>query len=140
MINPIYPCLWFDGNAKEASEFYCSIFEESKILSDTPFVVIIEINGSKFMLLNGGPEFKFNEAISFVINCENQNEIDYYWEKFSLGGIPGKCGWITDKYGVSWQIVPTILSKLMNDPQKAPKVMYKFMQMKKFEIQTLLDL
>ena len=91
------------------------------------------------MGLNGGPEFKFNEAVSFVVNCETQEEIDMYWDKLTQGGQEGKCGWLTDKFGVSWQIVPSILGKLMNDPEKAPKAMYAFMQMKKFDIEKLLN-
>jgi len=100
-------------------------------------VVIFELNGTKFMGLNGGPEYKFNEAVSFVVNCETQDEIDIYWNKLTEGGQEGKCGWLKDKFGVSWQIVPTILGKLMNDPEKAPRVMYAFMQMKKFDIEKL---
>lgn len=139
MINPIYPCLWFDGQAKEAAEYYCSIFPNSKIFSTNPIVAVFELNGAKFMALNGGPEFKFSESISFVVSCETQEEIDYYWEKLGAGGEEGKCGWIKDKYGVSWQVVPAVLGKLMNDPEKAPRVMYAFMQMKKFNIEKLLQ-
>ena len=139
MSNPIYPCLWFDNQAKSAADFYCSVFKNSKITIDTPMVVTFELNGRKFMGLNGGPIFKFNEAVSFVVNCETQEEIDYYWEKLTEGGQEGKCGWLKDKFGMSWQIVPAILGQLMNDPEKAPKVMYAFMQMKKFDIQKLKD-
>ena len=139
-ISPVYPCLWFDGNAIEAVEFYCSIFPDSKIVSQNPFVVIFHIKNTKFMALNGGPEYKFNGAISFVVNCNNQQEIDYFWEKLSSGGQIGKCGWLQDKFGVSWQIVPTILGKLMNNPDKAPKVMFEFMQMTKFDIEKLLKI
>ncbi len=138
MANPIFPCLWFDGNAESAAIFYCSIFPNSAIISQNPMVVIFNLNGEKFMGLNGGPEFTFNEAVSFVITCENQQEIDHYWIKLSEGGKEGKCGWVKDKFGVSWQIVPSILGQLMNDPEKAPKVMYAFMQMKKFDIEKLL--
>jgi len=139
MANPIYPCLWFDGKAHEAAEYYCSVFPNSKILSLNPMVAIFELNGTKFMGLNGGPEFKFTEAVSFVVNCETQEEIDMYWSKLTMGGQEGKCGWLVDKFGVSWQIVPSILGKLMNDPEKAPKAMYAFMQMKKFDIEKLLN-
>ena len=97
MTNQIYPCLWFDGQAKAAAEFYCSIFENSKITTDTPMVVLFELNGKKFMGLNGGPQFKFNEAISFVVDCETQEEIDYYWGALSAGGSESKCGWLDDK-------------------------------------------
>lgn len=138
MNQSIYPCLWLDGKAKDVADFYCDIFPQSKVNSVNPMVVIFELNGNKFMALNGGPEYKFNEAVSFVVNCETQEEIDHYWEKLTDGGTEGKCGWLKDKFGVSWQVVPSILGKLMNDPEKAPKVMYAFMQMKKFDIATLL--
>lgn len=138
MNKSIYPCLWFDGQAKAAADYYCSIFKNSTILNVTPMVVIFELNSTKFMALNGGPEYKFTEAISFVVNCETQEEIDKYWNKLTEGGQEGKCGWLKDKYGISWQIVPEILGKLMSDPEKAPKVMYAFMQMKKFDIEKLL--
>ena len=137
MINPIYPCLWFDGQSQSAADFYCSVFPNTKILSANPMAVIFELNGQKFMGLNGGPEYKFNEAVSFVVNCETQEEIDHYWNKFAEGGQEGKCGWIKDRFGVSWQIIPTILGKLMSDPEKAPKAMYAFMQMKKMDIEKL---
>ena len=139
MTNLIYPCLWFDGQSKEVVDFYCSIFPNSKIISINPMVVIFELNGARFMALNGGPEFNFNEAVSFVISCETQDEIDMYWSKLTAGGKEGKCGWLKDKFGVSWQVVPSILGKLMNDPERAPKVMYAFMQMKKFIIEKLLN-
>ncbi|OAQ38290.1 hypothetical protein A5893_16000 [Pedobacter psychrophilus] len=137
MSNKLFPCLWFDGKAKEAATFYCSIFKNSKIISENPITVIFELNETKFMALNGGPEYKFSPANSYVITCENQDEIDHYWSKLSEGGKPGKCGWLDDKYGISWQIVPSILGKLMNNPETAPKVMYAFMQMSKFDIQQL---
>lgn len=134
----IYPCLWFDQNAHEAVAYYQSIFKDCKILNQTPFVVIFELHGKKMMALNGGPEFKFNEAVSLVISCQTQEEIDYYWEKLTqAGGEGGKCGWLKDKYGFSWQVVPAMLGKWMSDPNKAPKVMYAFMQMKKFDIAAL---
>jgi len=139
MTNQLYPCLWFDGKAKEVATYYCSIFKNSKIISENPFVVIFELNGNKFMGLNGGPEYKFSPATSFVIECETQTEIDYYWEKLGENGVYNKCGWLDDKYGVTWQIVPAILGKLMSDPEKAPRVMYAFMQMTKFDIETLLN-
>ena len=101
--------------------------------------VVFEINQSKFMALNGGPEYKFSAANSYIITCDTQEEIDYYWDQFGREGQPGKCGWMIDKYGVSWQIVPSILGSLMNDPEKAPKVMYAFMQMSKFDIEKLIN-
>ena len=277
MTNQIYPCLWFDGQAKAASEFYCSVFKNSKITADTPMVVIFELNGKKFMGLNGGPKFKFtpaisifvtcesinetndtwnklidggkalipidkqpwserygwvqdkfgltwqisvvnnagdkqkitpsmlftgnqfgkaeeaikfytsvfdnssidllihypaednnagkvmysefklnqhdiiamdgpgahdytfNEAVSLVVNCETQKEIDYYWNKLTEGGEESMCGWLKDKFGVSWQIVPTIIGKLMSDPEKSQRVMQAVLQMRKLDIETLLN-
>jgi predicted 3-demethylubiquinone-9 3-methyltransferase (glyoxalase superfamily) len=102
-------------------------------------VVIFELNETKFMALNGGSQYKFSVANSYVITCDTQNEIDYYWEKLGDGGLYNKCGWLEDKFGISWQIVPSILGQLMNDPEKAPKVMYAFMQMTKFEIEKLVN-
>ncbi len=139
MTNTIYPCLWFDGNAHTVSDFYCSVFPNSTIISTNPMVAVFELNGNRFMGFNGGPDFKFNEAVSFVINCETQDEIDYYWNKLTEGGHESKCGWLKDKYGVFWQIVPSILGKLMNDPEKAPRVMYALMQMKKLDIEKLIQ-
>lgn len=100
-------------------------------------VVTFELNGTKFMALNAGPEFKFNEAVSFVVDCETQDEIDFYWKKLTAGGSEGQCGWLKDKFGVSWQIVPTVLSKLMSTPEKSQKVFQAIMQMKKLEIEKL---
>jgi predicted 3-demethylubiquinone-9 3-methyltransferase (glyoxalase superfamily) len=136
----LYPCIWFDGQAQAAASFYCSVFKDSKIISDNNIVVIFELMGNKFMGLNGGPQFKVNEAISFVVDCETQEEIDYYWASLIVeGGVEGQCGWLKDKYGVSWQIVPTILPHLLSDPQKAPRVMNAYMKMAKFDIAALLN-
>lgn len=138
MKNETYPCLWFDNQAKSAADFYCSIFPNSKITTDTPMVVNFELNGKKFMGLNGGPLFKFNEAVSFVIPCENQQEIDHYWNKLTAdGGQESQCGWLKDKFGLSWQVVPSILGELMSDPEKGQRVVQAFMKMKKFDIETL---
>jgi len=138
MTNQIYPCLWFDNQAQDAAKFYCSVFKNSKITADNQMVVAFELNGKKFIGLNAGPLFQFNEAISFVVDCETQEEIDYYWNKLTAdGGNEGSCGWLKDKFGVSWQIVPTVLPKLLSDPGKAQKVMQAYMQMKKFDIKTL---
>ena len=139
MTETIYPCLWFDMNAKEAAEFYCTVFQNSKILQETALVVTFEINGTKFMGLNGGPKYSFTPATSFVIECDTQEEIDYYWDKLGKDGRYDRCGWLSDKYGLSWQIVPRILSKLMADSEKAPKVINAFLQMQKFDIATLLN-
>jgi predicted 3-demethylubiquinone-9 3-methyltransferase (glyoxalase superfamily) len=139
MNTSIYPCLWFDNQAQEAANYYCNIFPNSKIISSNPMAVIFELKGERFMGLNGGPSFKFNEAVSFVISCETQADIDYYWEKLTQNGEEGKCGWLKDQYGVSWQVVPAMMDQWMNNPEKAPKVMYAFMQMKKLNIEKLMQ-
>ncbi|HMS69816.1 MAG TPA: VOC family protein [Saprospiraceae bacterium] len=140
MKKQIYPCLWFDGQAKEAATFYCNLFENDKIIDDNPLVCRWEINGMVFMGLNGGPKFKFTEAVSFVVECESQAEIDKYWNTLtSDGGEESNCGWCRDKYGLSWQIVPSILPKLMGNPDKREAVTNAFLKMKKFDIQTLLN-
>jgi predicted 3-demethylubiquinone-9 3-methyltransferase (glyoxalase superfamily) len=139
MKNPIYPCLWFDGKAKEAAGYYCSIFENSRITSETPIVVEFEINGRKFIGLNGGPMFTFNEAVSFVVECETQEEIDRYWYALTKEGEESMCGWLRDKYGVSWQIIPAILPQLMSDPARSERVIAAFLQMRKFDIAKLLE-
>lgn len=138
--NKIYTCLWYDGNALAAAEFYCSVFKNSKIITKTPMVVTFELNGRLFMGLNGGPMFKFNEAISLVIDCDTQQEIDYYWTQLTAdGGEESMCGWLKDKFGMSWQVVPSVLSKLMADPNKGERVMQAVMQMRKFDIEKLLN-
>jgi predicted 3-demethylubiquinone-9 3-methyltransferase (glyoxalase superfamily) len=139
MKNQIYPCLWFDGQAKAAAEFYCSIFSNSKITDENPMVVRWELNGQVFMGINGGPLYKFSPANSYVIECETQEEIDHYWNKLGENGIYNQCGWLDDKFGVSWQIVPKILGKLMADPEKGQRVAQAFMQMKKFDIEKLIN-
>ena len=133
----IYPCLWMDGNAKEAAAFYCSIFSNATITSVNPLVVMMEINDTKFMLLNGGPKYKFNEAVSFVINCDSQFEIDYFWEKLCEGGEESMCGWLKDKFGVSWQVVPAIIGELFADPQRAERVSIELFKMRKLDIEKL---
>jgi predicted 3-demethylubiquinone-9 3-methyltransferase (glyoxalase superfamily) len=140
MTDQIYPCLWFDGKAKEAAELYCSIFKNSKVTADTPMVVKFELNGKPFMGLNGGPHFKFNEAVSFVVECADQVEIDHYWNSLTAnGGQEGQCGWLKDKFGVSWQIIPAILPQLMSDPSRSERVVKAFLQMKKFDIEKLMQ-
>ena len=151
----ITPCLWFDHQAEEAVKFYTSIFKSSKIgyitrygkegyefhgrEAGTVMTVDFEIEGQKFVALNGGPVFKFNEAISFQVHCRTQEEVDYYWEKLSAGGKKGQCGWLKDKYGLSWQIGPTILVKMLQDkdPKKSERVMKELLQMKKIDINRL---
>lgn len=149
----ITPCLWFDGNAEEAVNFYISIFKKSKIgkiasysesgskvsgqTKGSIMTIMFELDGQEFMALNGGPEFKFTEAISLIVNCKTQKEVDEMWRKLSEGGQEVQCGWLKDKFGVSWQIVPTILGKLMQDPKKSEKVMAALLKMKKLDIKTL---
>jgi predicted 3-demethylubiquinone-9 3-methyltransferase (glyoxalase superfamily) len=138
----ITPFLWFDDQAEEAMNFYVSIFKNSKILSVSPgpngkaFTVSAELDGQEITALNAGPEFKFTEAISFFVNCENQAEVDELWEKLTAGGEESQCGWLKDKYGLSWQIVPTALGRLLGDPDpvKAQRVMQAMLKMKKIEI------
>ena len=147
----ITPFLWFDGKAEEAARFYTSVFKNSKITGiarypeGTPgpvgsvMTVSFELDGQKFLALNGGPQFKFNESISFVVNCETQQEIDELWEKLSAGGEKVQCGWLKDKYGVSWQIVPTALVRMLNDKDaaKSNRVMQAMLQMDKIDIRGL---
>ena len=147
----ITPFLWFDHQAEEATNFYVSIFKNSKIgqvsrygdagpgPKGTILTVSFELQGQQFIALNGGPKFKFSPAISFVVNCETQQEIDAYWEKLSAGGRIDQCGWLSDKYGLSWQIVPTSLGELMSskDPEKSGRVMKALLQMTKLDIEVL---
>jgi len=141
----ISPFLWFDNNAEAAAQFYTSIFKNSKILEvsrpqGTVMVVRFQIAGQEVTALNGGPRFKFSEAFSFVVSCENQQEIDEYWSQLTAGGgQESMCGWLKDKFGFSWQIVPTVLGKLMSDPdpKRANRVMQALLQMKKLDIAKL---
>ncbi len=138
MKNQMYPCLWFDGQAKAAADFYCTIFPNSKIINDSGMVVNFELNGQFFMGLNGGDKFQFNEAVSFVIPCKEQEEIDHYWHKLIAdGGQESMCGWCKDKFGLSWQVVPTILGELMSNPENRQRVVQAFMKMRKFDIEAL---
>ena len=147
----ITPFLWFDDQAEEAMNFYVSIFKNSKIVSVNRYgeagpgpkgkvmTATFQLNGQEFMALNGGPEFRFTEAISFFVNCETQQEVDELWQKLSEGGEKGQCGWLKDKYGVSWQIIPTALGQLLGDkdPKKSQNVMQAMLQMTKIDIATL---
>lgn len=144
----ITPHLWFDKEAKEAAEFYVSIFPNSKITSiktihDTPSgdcdIVSFELFGQPYMAISAGPYFKFNEAVSFIIPCETQEEIDYYWEKLSAVPEAEQCGWLKDKYGLSWQVVPTEMEEMMKNgtPEQIDKITKAFLQMKKFDIAKL---
>lgn len=149
----ITPFLWFDNNAEEAVNLYTSVFKDAKAGSMVRYgdagpgpkgqvmTATFQLFGQEFVALNAGPVFKFTEAISFVVNCEDQEEVDYYWEKLSEGGAESQCGWLKDRFGLSWQIVPVIMPKLMQDkdPQKAQRVMAAMMKMKKIDIQQLQD-
>jgi len=157
VIQKIAPCLWFDDQAEEAVAFYTAIFRDSRTVkvarsgeagheihgrpAGTVMTVAFELEGQAFTALNGGPIFKFNEAISFQVNCETQGEVDYYWEKLSEGGDARaqQCGWLKDKYGVSWQVVPRALVELLNDPdsEKSGRVMEAMLRMKKIDIDAL---
>jgi len=140
----ITPFLWFNDNLEEAINFYVSIFDNAKITNisrhgDKVFSAVFELDGMEFFALNGGPAFKFTEAISLFVKCDTQEEIDEKWEKLTEGGEPSKCGWLKDKFGLSWQIVPPILNKLLNDkdPEKAQRVMQAMLQMTKIDIAKL---
>lgn len=151
----IFPCLWFDDKAEEAAKFYVSIFKDSKISNISKYTeateevsgkppgsvmaVEFQIDGQYFMALNGGPEFKFTPAISFVVNCESQKEVDNLWEKLTEDGEEMPCGWLTDKYGVTWQITPKVLDEMLKDkdPVKAERVMKAMLEMNKIDIEAL---
>ncbi|WP_418262635.1 VOC family protein [Flavobacterium faecale] len=138
MANPIFPCLWFESQAKEAATFYCSIFPNSKITFESPIVVNCELNGQRLMGLNGGSMFKQSEAVSFVIECKDQAEIDYYWDNLIAdGGNESQCGWCKDKFGVSWQVLPDNMAELMSNPERAERVTAAFMTMRKLDIEKL---
>ena len=136
----ITPFLWFEGNALEAAEFYVSIFKSSKIINASPMTVTLELEGQELMILNGGPHHKLTPAVSLFVHCETQPEIDDLWTKLTAdGGTEGKCGWLVDKYGLSWQLVPSILGELLSDPDKAKsqRVMAAMLKMNKLEIAIL---
>ena len=139
-IQKITPFLWFDNNAAEAANFYTTVFKNSRLIASNPWVTAFELEGLQINALNGGPKFKLDEAFSLSISCDTQEEIDYYWNTLTEdGGEESMCGWLKDKFGLSWQVVPSILGKLMSDPEKAQPVMNAFLQMRKFNIQALLD-
>jgi len=147
----ITPCLWFDTEGEEAAEHYTSIFPNSRIVeisrygsagpreAGTVMTVLFELDGQQFVALNGGPDFKPNEAISFQIDCETQEEVDSYWDALTNGGEPGPCGWLKDRFGVSWQVVPKVLGELITDPdqEKGQRVMAAMLSMGKIEIAEL---
>jgi len=151
MPQKIVPNLWFDGQAEEAAEFYISVFPNSRIVgltrypegspgpAGTVMTVDFELNGERFTGINGGPEFTFSEAVSFLINCDTQEEVDYYWEKLSAGGKEGPCGWLSDRYGLSWQVVPAGMDELFadSDPSKAQRAMQTMLGMGKLDVAAL---
>jgi predicted 3-demethylubiquinone-9 3-methyltransferase (glyoxalase superfamily) len=152
-MQPITPCLWFDGKAEEAANFYISVFRNSRIMSVARYgdagpgpkgaamIVNFQLEGQDFLALNGGPQYTFTPAISFLRTCETQREIDDLWTKLTGGGQESQCGWLTDKFGVSWQIVPSVLSKLMQDkdPARSKRVMESMLTMRKLDIKRLQD-
>jgi predicted 3-demethylubiquinone-9 3-methyltransferase (glyoxalase superfamily) len=135
----IVPFLWYDGKAEEAAKFYVSIFKNSKILSATSMSVTFQLEGQQFYALNGGPQYTFTPAISLFVNCETQQEVDDLWKKLSASPADEQCGWLKDKYGLSWQIIPTALGKLMGDknPKKAGAAVQAMLKMKKIDIKAL---
>jgi predicted 3-demethylubiquinone-9 3-methyltransferase (glyoxalase superfamily) len=135
----ITPFLWFDSQAEEAAKFYCSVFKDAKMLHVSPMIVSFEILGQQFMGLNGGPRFKFTEAISFFISCKDQQEVDYYWDNLTQGGEESMCGWLKDKYGLSWQVIPDALGELMSSPDsaRAQRVMQAMLKMHKIDVAVL---
>jgi predicted 3-demethylubiquinone-9 3-methyltransferase (glyoxalase superfamily) len=151
----ITPCLWFDTEAEEAANFYVSVFKNSKIgrisrygkagheihgkQAGSVMAVEFELDGQTFAALNGGPQFKFNEALSFQVHCETQEEVNYFWREFTREGKEGHCGWLKDKFGLSWQIIPTVLLQMLMDanPEKSQRVTTAFLQMKKFDVEKL---
>ncbi|RZU02321.1 VOC family protein [Rivibacter subsaxonicus] len=147
----ITPFLWFDGKAEEAMDFYVSIFANACVLevlrygegapapAGSVMTARFVLDGQEFVALNGGPMFQFSPAISFVVNCDSQREVDRYWDALCAGGVPNRCGWLQDRYGVSWQVVPTVLPKLLNDPEpaRAQRAMAAMMQMTKLDIAEL---
>lgn len=151
----INPFLWFNNNAEQAVKFYISVFKRSKILrisrygetggnaigrpAGSVMTIEFELDGQRFVALNGGPAFKFNESISFFVNCQTQAELDYFWEKLSIGGKKRECGWLNDQFGVCWQIVPSIINELLDscDPEKSARVMEAVLKMRKLDIKTL---
>jgi predicted 3-demethylubiquinone-9 3-methyltransferase (glyoxalase superfamily) len=152
MQHKITPSLWFDTEAEEAADFYTSVFKDSRIVTKTHYTegapreagmvmtVEWELNGQRFVGINGGPQFKFDEAVSFQINCEDQDEVDYYWEKLiEGGGSEGQCGWLKDKFGLSWQVVPTGMEEVFADPdpERAERAMKAMLQMRKLDVAEL---
>ena len=151
MHQKITPNLWFDTEAEEAADFYTSVFKDSRIVNRTHYTegapreagmvmtVEFELDGQRFVGINGGPQFKFDEAVSFAITCEDQDEVDYYWERLSEGGEEGPCGWLKDRYGLSWQVVPMGMDELFadHDPRRAERAMKAMLKMRKLDVAAL---
>ena len=135
----ITPFLWFDNNVPEAVAFYKSVFPNAKVETVSDFMAVFELEGQRFNALNGGPQYKFNEAVSFFLSVETQEQVDYFWSKLTDGGQESRCGWLKDKFGLSWQVVPTALSRHLSDPDRkaADRVMQAMMQMRKIVIADL---
>jgi predicted 3-demethylubiquinone-9 3-methyltransferase (glyoxalase superfamily) len=139
VMSKITPFLWFDGNVEEAVNFYVSVFKDARIVSINPMSATFELMGQRFMGLNGGPMYKFTEAVSFFIACEDQEEVDYYWDNLSAGGAEQPCGWVKDKFGLSWQVIPNRLTELLFDADRAraERAMGAMLSMKKIDIAAL---
>ena len=138
-MHKITPFLWFDGRAEEAARFYTSVFHNSRIDSLSPMSATFHLDGQKFIALNGGPHVTFTEAISFFVDCRTQGEVDELWEKLTAGGEPGRCGWLKDKFGISWQIIPSVLGDMLQDEDeaKSQRVMQAMLHMDKLDIARL---
>jgi predicted 3-demethylubiquinone-9 3-methyltransferase (glyoxalase superfamily) len=138
-IKKLTPFLWFNNQAEEAAKLYCSIFKDSKIINLSPMMSVFELEGQRFMAANFGPQFQFNEAISFFVSCDNQQEVDYFWEKLTEnGGKEGRCGWLKDKFGVSWQIVTSAFGKMAGgEPARSQRMFAAMQQMNKMDIKKL---
>jgi len=135
----VTPFLWFDSQAQQAAEFYISIFKNSRIESANPMTVTFELDGQRFIALNGGPHYKLNEAFSIFAECQDQDEVDDYWAKLTAGGTEGRCGWLIDKFGLSWQVIPRVLGPMLGDPdrEKAGRAMQAMLKMNKLDIAEL---
>lgn len=133
-----YTCLWFSQNAAEAARYYCEIFDNAAIISENEFVVMLNLSGTRLMMMNGGDKYRLSPAVSLVIECKNQEEIDFLWEYLGKEGRYDRCGWLQDRFGLSWQIIPEILPVLMQDKERAPRVANAFLSMQKFIIRDLL--
>ena len=132
-LHKITPFIWFEKEAADAAKFYTTVFKNSRIISTNPIVTSFELEGLQISAINGGPVYKLSPAFSLAVSCDTQEEIDYYWNTLTDGGQESMCGWLVDKFGLSWQVVPSVLPQLMNDPERSQKVIAAFMKMKKFK-------